>query len=76
MVEMEVMPLTTVRDHRGGREEDHLEELSQLYARPKRRDRTGPGVPENAIRLVPSLSPELLADPLNREAQKFDFSQN
>jgi hypothetical protein len=55
---------------------DHLEEISELIA-----DENGEATPSPALKnlrydLCQSCHQKFLADPLGREAQKFDFSEN
>ena len=57
--------------------EDHLEEMSQLL-REAEEDAIEPAPAFQKMRfdLCPACHQKFLVDPLGREAQKFDFSQN
>src|SRR3954469_17456456 len=58
-------------------DDDHLEEMGQLLREAEDTDlEPAPAYKKLRYDLCPSCHQKFLADPLGREAQKFDFSEN
>jgi hypothetical protein len=55
---------------------DHLEEIGQLLAEEGPDAEPTPAFKKLSYDLCPSCHKKFLADPLGRELQKFDFSEN
>jgi hypothetical protein len=55
---------------------DHLEEIGQLLAEEGPDAEPAPAFKKLSYDLCPSCHKKFLADPLGRELQKFDFSEN
>ncbi|MSR52812.1 MAG: hypothetical protein EXS09_05920 [Gemmataceae bacterium] len=57
--------------------DDHLEEMGQLLREAEEMDlEPAPAFKKMRFDMCPSCHRKFLADPLSREAQKFDFSEN
>ncbi|HJZ92989.1 MAG TPA: hypothetical protein VKE40_19090 [Gemmataceae bacterium] len=78
VVQMEVFPAhdpAELTDEDLG--DDHLEEVGQLLREAEEDDlEPAPAYTKLRYDLCPACHKKFLADPLNREAQKFDFSEN